>query len=651
MFCRLDMGKCINVAIVLIIILLTSCLLAACDHFNLPLEGFTQKQTGRILEQGEPEIEGSTFRDGVRYFPPAAEITVNVTIENSQGYDLVVDVWNNKKPLASGLARAADQGPDIWANQEEPSLIVVHIKGAQSGDVFNLTLKILTADKNRIFDDIVIPAIGCAEFSAAEITEFSFPDGGWTNGIDQVNKKISVSIPYEMRLRTDITPNVTVSPGAYYEPADAWGEIVSGKERVYTVTPLKGAPQPYTVTVNVLPNTAAEIKNFSVTGSSAAVAGNTVTRPGSIQGTNISITVPYETDVTNLDTSITISEGAEITPAEKAQDFTNPVTYTVTAANGDKQTYRVTVEAAAIKTLGSINGNKISPNGYVKINPDGSIKNKSDILDEIKNDLTSVMGIDSLGTSITINGDDYLLDYTGEVTPGRNLKVYVNVIKKGNPPVASKDFNAYIKSDAAKLTEFTLFDDWTGIIDDVTGTVDVTVANGTEISSRIPKVVLSPGADYSPKETAWGSGGLSSTEADGTTRYTKRYTVTAQDGITTRNYDVIVSILGEKSVMKKFSSKFEEETIAHGKIPWVDLKKLVLAVPANAFSGASFKWFKDGDSIPLVNVDVGDVTITGAATSKLEISGPWEATTHEIRLRITKLGTEFVDKRFTFEVP
>ena len=45
------------------------------------------------------------------------------------------------------------------------------------------------------------------------------------------------------------------------------------------------------------------------------------------------------------DRSITISEKASISPeSDTAQDFTNPVTYTVTAEDGTAQGYDVTVE-------------------------------------------------------------------------------------------------------------------------------------------------------------------------------------------------------------------------------------------------------------------------------------------------------------------
>jgi len=62
---------------------------------------------------------------------------------------------------------------------------------------------------------------------------------------------------------------------------------------------------------------------------------------------NVLINMPCGTDVTNLIPNITISAGATISPASGvAQDFTNPVTYTVTAEDGiSVSTWTVTVNA------------------------------------------------------------------------------------------------------------------------------------------------------------------------------------------------------------------------------------------------------------------------------------------------------------------
>jgi hypothetical protein len=66
---------------------------------------------------------------------------------------------------------------------------------------------------------------------------------------------------------------------------------------------------------------------------------------GVINGTNITIWVPYSewVNIVSLTPIITVSEGAEISPASGiVQDFTVPVSYTVRSRNGALKTYTVT---------------------------------------------------------------------------------------------------------------------------------------------------------------------------------------------------------------------------------------------------------------------------------------------------------------------
>jgi formylglycine-generating enzyme required for sulfatase activity len=67
-----------------------------------------------------------------------------------------------------------------------------------------------------------------------------------------------------------------------------------------------------------------------------------------IDGSEVTANVSFGTDVTALVPAITIPEGASVTPASgEAQDFTDPVTYTVTAGDDSTQDYTVTVTIAA----------------------------------------------------------------------------------------------------------------------------------------------------------------------------------------------------------------------------------------------------------------------------------------------------------------
>lgn len=81
----------------------------------------------------------------------------------------------------------------------------------------------------------------------------------------------------------------------------------------------------------------ADIKKLSITISDVAYNGV-------IDDTDITVTVPAGTTVTELTPVVVISDGATISPST-AQDFTNPVQYTVTAEDTTtEKTYTVTVE-------------------------------------------------------------------------------------------------------------------------------------------------------------------------------------------------------------------------------------------------------------------------------------------------------------------
>ncbi len=112
----------------------------------------------------------------------------------------------------------------------------------------------------------------------------------------------------------------------------------------YTVTAADGSTQSYTVTVTVAPNSAKTITAFALNGTA-----------GTITGQNIAVVMPFgTTNVTALIATFTASSGAQLTVASTPQisgvtpnNFTSPVVYTVTAADGSRQDYNVTVTVAS----------------------------------------------------------------------------------------------------------------------------------------------------------------------------------------------------------------------------------------------------------------------------------------------------------------
>ena len=120
---------------------------------------------------------------------------------------------------------------------------------------------------------------------------------------------------------------------------------------VYTVTAGDASTKQYMVSVTVAASSAKAITSFMFRSVDNSTLGMDVV--GTINGTAISATVPSTADVTGLvatfgttGTSVSIGATAQ-TSGQTANDFTNPVVYTVTAADMSTQMYTVTITVAA----------------------------------------------------------------------------------------------------------------------------------------------------------------------------------------------------------------------------------------------------------------------------------------------------------------
>jgi hypothetical protein len=171
---------------------------------------------------------------------------------------------------------------------------------------------------------------------AKAITSFSFASPSASGTITESTHTIAVTVPYDTN-RNGLTPTI-VHTGASISPASGAAQNFTSPV-TYTVTAADGTTQAYQVTVSLAPSPAKAITSFAF--ASPAVSGiiNESTH-------TIAVSVPYGTNRNGLTPTIAIT-GASISPASgTAQNFTSPVTYTVTAGNGTTQTYQVTVTAA-----------------------------------------------------------------------------------------------------------------------------------------------------------------------------------------------------------------------------------------------------------------------------------------------------------------
>ena len=198
---------------------------------------------------------------------------------------------------------------------------------------------------NLIFVFLCFALFSCSKdepkkSNEAKIISWKFEDKTATiKGTD-----ISITLPVgtdatNLKATAIISAKASISP----DPAKAQ-DYKNPKE--FTVTAEDGTTkQTYKVTVTVAKNTEAKITSWKFGDKTAT-----------INGTNISITLPFGTDITNLTATAIISAKASISPdPTKTKYYTKPIDFVVTAEDGTtKQTYKVkvTIEDPILKWTG-----------------------------------------------------------------------------------------------------------------------------------------------------------------------------------------------------------------------------------------------------------------------------------------------------------
>ena len=334
-----------------------------------------------------------------------------------------------------------------------------------------------------------------AKNTAKDITSFSILGIPGTVGANTV----ALTVPYGTVV-TSLTPTIVIT-GASVSPASGVAKDFTNPV-TYTVTAADGSTKAYTVTVTVAKNSAKDITAFTILGISGTVGTNTVT-----------LTVPYGTNPSSLTPTI-VHTGASVSPASGvAKDFTNPVTYTVTAADGSTKAYTVTVTVALNPAKDITSFSILGIPGTVGANTVT---------------LTVPYGTDPsqpLTPTIVITG--------ASVSPASGVPHVFSTPQTYTVTAANGSTKAYTvtvtvaKNTAKDITKFTMAG-----IDGTIGpnTVTLTVPYGTDVTALAPTTITITGVSVSP--------GVGQTQ-DFTIPVT--YTVTADDG-STKAYTVTVTV-------------------------------------------------------------------------------------------------------------
>ena len=172
------------------------------------------------------------------------------------------------------------------------------------------------------------------------ITAFSFQEltPAVVGVIDEVAYTVVLTVPFETNIIA-LVPTIAIT-GESVNPASGVAQDFTSPV-TYTVTAEDSSTQAYIVTVTVAPASKSSAKAITsfVIGSSTGTIDETAH--------TVALTVPFGTVVASLSPTIVVSDKATVDPASGvAQDFTNSVTYTVTAEDSSTQAYIVTVTVA-----------------------------------------------------------------------------------------------------------------------------------------------------------------------------------------------------------------------------------------------------------------------------------------------------------------
>lgn len=139
-----------------------------------------------------------------------------------------------------------------------------------------------------------------------------------------------------------LTLNFAISPKATISPSSGVTQNFTNPVK-YTVTAENGDQRVYTIIIN---NFSDEKKIYR-----ASIPALFQDGTGIITANTVTFTVPFGTNLTNLTVEAIISEGATASPAfGTPQNYTSPVIYIITAANGTKTNFTVSVNHALQET-------------------------------------------------------------------------------------------------------------------------------------------------------------------------------------------------------------------------------------------------------------------------------------------------------------
>ena len=372
------------------------------------------------------------------------------------------------------------------------------------------------------------PILGNADVSnptTKAITAYSL--AGVAGTINETTKNIVVILPsgtdVRARAATFTTTGANVKVGAITQTSGTTVNDFTAPV-AYTITAGDGSAATYTVTVTVASNEAKSLVAYSLAGNSATINEADKTIAVALPtGTNVSALVATFTTTGSAVKVGATTQTSGITP----NNFSTPVTYTVTAANGSTTTY------AATATVASSTAKAITAYSL-----DGIAGTINEAAKTIAVTLPFGTSVSALTASFATTGAGVKVGATTQIsgtTPNNFTPPVTYTVSAADGSTTTYAVTATVAQNTAKAITAYSLDGIAGTINEATRTIAVGMPSGSNVTALIASFATT-GAGVKVGAATQVSG---ATANNFTTPLT--YTVTAADSSTT-SYNVTVSV-------------------------------------------------------------------------------------------------------------
>ena len=241
---------------------------------------------------------------------------------SSNGYEYY-DGTSMATPFVVGLAGL------IWGTDGDLTISQTKNLISQSGDLLSaLSGKTTTGRRINAYKAL----------TSKTVNSLSFPSLSMEATVNEGSKTITLEVPYGTNI-SSLTPTISFV-GVSVSPASGVAQNFNSP-MVYRVTALDGTTADYTVTVTVAAELEKKINSFEFRSLNPSVSASINESARTVEAT-----LPYGTDRSALVPTISFV-GSSINPVSGvAQNFSSPVIYTITDANGITKNYTVTISVA-----------------------------------------------------------------------------------------------------------------------------------------------------------------------------------------------------------------------------------------------------------------------------------------------------------------